>query len=206
MTAQVLRLPAYEKAKGISVFLSMPEREVSTIQVVRDAFRSGKAVFVPHIHRDEAGGSRGSVMDMLRLKDEDDLDSLMPDAWGIPTLSSDSIAYRQNALGGHGLQSDNLEGQLDLIFVPAVAFDYSRRRLGHGKGFYDRYLTRYSSIAAQNGSQMPDLGGFRSLHAVPETDNYRTVGLGLSVQILPESESVPVDENDWLVDRVIVPE
>ena len=31
-------------------------------------------------------------------------------------------------------------GQLDLIFVPLLAFDTRGNRVGYGKGFYDRYL------------------------------------------------------------------
>jgi 5-formyltetrahydrofolate cyclo-ligase len=30
--------------------------------------------------------------------------------------------------------------QLDLVFVPGVAYDFTGRRLGRGKGFYDRLL------------------------------------------------------------------
>ena len=31
----------------------------------------------------------------------------------------------------------------EIIFVPLLAFDSSKNRLGYGKGFYDRYLNKY---------------------------------------------------------------
>lgn len=185
----------------------MPGKEVSTTDIVREALRDGKNVFVPYIYEIENSGKRDKVMDMLRLHDEADLESLKPNGWGIPTLGNDSIQQRQNALGGHGIESDSSGPVLSLIFVPSVAFDQERRRLGHGRGFYDRYLQRYSSAASQHGSQMPFLG---ACECFPSTPPLRltyliSVGLGLAPQILPRAENVPVDENDWLVDRVIAP-
>ncbi|OAP57257.1 5-formyltetrahydrofolate cyclo-ligase [Fonsecaea erecta] len=192
ITEHVLRMPAYQNAKGVAIFLSMPGREVSTRDIVLHALDSGKSVFIPYLYAGETPKSK--VMDMLQLQDKDDFHSLIPDGWGIPSLSKDSVGRRRNALGGIGILNDSVEGQqdppsLDLIFMPAVAFDHSHRRLGHGKGFYDRYLSKYKDTlsGSQSGRPMPLL-----------------VGIALREQVLPPGETIPADEHDWTVDQIVV--
>lgn len=163
ITKHVLQMPAYRDAKSIAIFLSMPGKEVSTSRIVLQAFEDGKSVFVPYLH---AGGEpKSKVMDMLELRDRDDFQSLKPDAWGIPSLSKDTVNQRNNALGGVGIENVSSQDQkgvpsLDLIFMPAVAFDRSHRRLGHGRGFYDRYLQTYKNAIESSKVQrtMPYLG------------------------------------------------
>jgi 5-formyltetrahydrofolate cyclo-ligase len=41
-------------------------------------------------------------------------------------------------IGNYVLQPD----QVDLVFVPLLAFDRLGYRVGYGKGYYDRYLRR----------------------------------------------------------------
>uniref|UniRef100_A0A8C2JAD4 5-formyltetrahydrofolate cyclo-ligase n=1 Tax=Cyprinus carpio TaxID=7962 RepID=A0A8C2JAD4_CYPCA len=65
---------------------------------------------------------RSSRMDMLRLKDTEEL--------------ADEDSYREEAL---------TSGGLDLILMPGLGFDKKGNRLGRGKGFYDTYLERCST-------------------------------------------------------------
>lgn len=160
VTRKVTRLPEYVNAKSISIFLSMPGREISTLDIVQDAFAKGKQIFIPYIYSPE--GSRIKNMHMLRLRDEKDLKSLKADSWDIPSLSSENIETRENALGGKGISTDVAIGtspKLDLIFMPGMAFDQSNNRLGHGKGFYDKYISLIHEIVSNSHSHsMPKLG------------------------------------------------
>ncbi|KAL1969840.1 hypothetical protein VTN77DRAFT_7349 [Rasamsonia byssochlamydoides] len=195
-TSRLLSLSEYQNAKRISVYLSMPQGEISTTGIVRDALASGKEVFIPYIHSIEAEPAQPkvSVMDMLSLNSMEEFESLTPDKWGIPSLSETSIPTKRNCFGGYGVEPTRPRNPeeafgLDLIVMPGVAFDINLRRLGHGKGYYDHFLNRYSrEVAGSPGApQKPFL-----------------VALALKEQVLPPTEEIPVDEHDWLVDTVIV--
>lgn len=151
-TQALQNLAVYEKATSISVFLSMPGAELQTTGIVEHALRSGKRVFVPYITR------KPPVMEMLQLENEHDFKSLKPDKWGIPSLDAASIEARTNCFGHKGVNStassQSPERGLDLILMPAVAFDQSFDRLGHGKGYYDRFLTRYKAKIDQDCSSL----------------------------------------------------
>lgn len=122
----------------------MPSGELSTTKIVQDAFQSGKQVYIPYIHTVD----RSSVMDMLALESMTEFESLQPDKWGIPSLQPTQIPGRRNCLSESGV---------DLIVMPGMAFDTGFRRLGHGKGYYDHFLTRYSKWS----NKMPFLGKSR---------------------------------------------
>ena len=80
----------------------------------------------------------------------------------------------------HGLRTPR-DGQplppiaIDLVVVPALAFDTTGNRLGRGGGYYDRFLSRLRRAAT-------------------------TVGLAFDVQIVDE---LPVDERDVRVEVVV---
>jgi len=65
--------------------------------------------------------------------------------------------------------------QIDLVVVPGLAFDRRGGRIGYGKGYFDRLLSRL-------GSQVP------------------RIALAFDFQVLG---AVPQDENDIRVDAII---
>lgn len=69
-------------------------------------------------------------------------------------------------------------GDIDVVLIPGLAFDRMGNRLGYGKGYYDRFLTKLSSKALK-------------------------VGLAYSFQII---ERVPVDHLDVPLDMLITEE
>lgn len=160
----ILSLPQYKNAQRLSVYLSMPKREAQTSRIVHDALSNGKKVFIPYIHHPP--GAKRKVIDMLRISSIDDYENLKPDSWGIPTLPTESVAERENAMGGLGSGNGEMleptedgegrkgeEGRLDLVVMPGVAFDEGMNRLGHGGGFYDAFLSRFCS----DGTRKPYL-------------------------------------------------
>jgi 5-formyltetrahydrofolate cyclo-ligase len=68
-----------------------------------------------------------------------------------------------------------------LILTPGLAFDRARRRLGRGKGFYDRFL-----------------GGVRRAH--PRGTASWAVGLAFGEQIV---DRVPVSDHDELLEGIV---
>ena len=68
------------------------------------------------------------------------------------------------------------DGEIDLVIVPAVAFDAKGRRLGRGGGYYDRFIKKLT-------------------HTV-------LVGVGYDFQLVDE---VPASRHDQRVHRIILP-
>ncbi|PUU76207.1 5-formyltetrahydrofolate cyclo-ligase [Tuber borchii] len=187
----LLSLPEYQSSRRVSVFLSMPAKEIDTSRIVEDGLESGKQLYVPYIHRQPtqptfsgltSASPPPSLMDMLSLHSLADYQSFKPDNWGIPTIPSDSISARRNCL-------EDEDSGLDLIVMPGVAFDEGFKRLGHGKGYYDYFLARYEQVLNRDGvkrkGRMPIL-----------------VALALKEQLF-EDGTVPVDVSDWPMDLII---
>lgn len=218
-TNKLLSLPEYRNAKRIGIYLSMPSGEVSTTSIVQSAFKEGKDVYIPYIHSavPSLARQKNSIMDMLALRSLEEFESLEPDNWGIPSLKQSQVSSRKNCFGGYGVsphedgKAMNENHGLDLVIMPGMAFDRGFRRLGHGKGYYDHFLTRYSKNEVNSKTNTPKLPFLGERPSYSRTNKEETslnkmhlVALSLKEQMLPASEEIPVWEHDWLVDAVIV--
>ena len=119
---QMLRLPLYREARRVLLYMSLPE-EADTRGLLRAALEAGKEVFAP------VCAPQGTDMAFFRVTSER---SLRPGRFGI--LEPE----RWEPLGMGPA----------LCVVPGLAFDLQGRRLGYGKGYYDRFLAEHDHITA----------------------------------------------------------
>ncbi|TFK38042.1 5-formyltetrahydrofolate cyclo-ligase [Crucibulum laeve] len=172
VVARVLELPCFRRCKTISCYLSMPFGEVDTSKLVLESLASGKTLFVPRIQ------SKEGHMEFLKIYGTDDLASLPNGTWGI----KEPEMHWQGKSRTNALESNS--EPLDMILLPGVAFDRSLSRLGHGKGYYDRFISSYVAT----GRRRPFL-----------------VGLALREQIVGD-KVVPMGAHDWKLDLVVTPD
>jgi len=115
---QVLALPWWKEAKTVMVYWSLPE-EPDTRALMEAALREKKRLLLPRC-------LDGKTMTAIPLKDLKDVE---PGHLGIP-------APRLSARRGKIPEPD-------LIIVPCVTAAPDGVRLGHGAGYYDRFLAEH---------------------------------------------------------------
>ncbi|KAI9486751.1 MAG: 5-formyltetrahydrofolate cyclo-ligase [Benjaminiella poitrasii] len=164
-------LEYFKKSKNISVFISMPTCEILTTKIIHHLLKSGKHCFIPRCTK--------TTMDMVKLSNLEDFNSLPINKWNIPEPSFEQP--RENALDENG-------SGLDIILIPGVAFDKDKNRIGHGKGYYDRCIRKCNAWADKHGFQRP-----------------KTVALALNEQILNVG-IIPLEETDQRLDCILTPD
>ena len=110
----------FQKAKWVFFFVSMPE-EVDTHTMIDRALAEGKRVAVP------CSDLKAKKLFFYEISDRNS--HLKPGACGI--LEPDSSRGKEVA-----------PTQATCVIVPGVVFDKKNHRIGHGAGFYDRFLDR----------------------------------------------------------------
>ena len=125
MTGYVEKSEEYKKADRIFIYVSMP-REPQTDELIVRALQSGKKVYVPRCIK-----GPGHLMEAVRIESMDDLET---GSYGIRE------PRRRDGNAGEICEPE----ELDLAIIPCVSAWTDGRRLGHGAGYYDRFLARCS--------------------------------------------------------------
>ena len=146
---KLFRSSCFKKAKIVMFYISF-RGEVNTRDMIKKAKKSGKIVTVP-------------VCEKNRI------------------IKACLLGGRERLVKGpYGIlepvtkQCVNL-GYLDLVIVPGLAFNKQGKRLGRGKGYYDRFLKKLPKRTA-------------------------TIGLAYDFQILPR---IPTTSTDVNVGKII---
>lgn len=123
LTERILGHQWYYRSEILLCFVGYGS-EISTRDILEEALRAGKEVYVPKVLRD---GAMTSEMAFYRIAS---LEELRKGYRGIPEPSGDTRKY---------IYTPEL-AERTLMLMPGVAFDRFRNRMGYGKGFYDRFL------------------------------------------------------------------
>jgi len=115
--SRVMALEEYKKAKNVFCFVGT-KGEPDTRTIIKDALESGKRVGTPLCVAD-------GIMEVYEIHGFDDL---RPGVFGI----------LEPKPGLKLMEPDEIE----FAVLPCVTCDHNGNRLGHGKGYYDRYLKR----------------------------------------------------------------
>ncbi len=148
----LLSSPYWQQAQRILMFYPLND-EPDIAPLLEQALAAGKTIALPR-YNSSLGVYEAAL---IRNLTED----LVPGRFGVREPSPNCPALPLN--------------QLDLTLVPGIAFDPSGRRLGRGKGFYDRLL--------------PGTTGM-------------TLGLAFDWQ---ESDALPTEPHDVELDAILTP-
>ena len=170
--SHLLGLPSFANCRSASVFLPMERGgEVDTWPIVRELLSRGASVAIPRVT-----GREPEDMVMLRLEGLAQAEGLPRTKWGIPEPNADVAATMADVTGS---------SELTLLLVPGVAFDARCGRVGHGRGYYDAFISRQRGLERPAGAEV------------------LVVGLALAPQIV---DAVPMGEDDERLDMVVTPD
>ena len=171
--ARAVAIPEFVLSGSVSIYCNMPQGEVQTSNLIRSLFAEGKAVYVPRVD-----GPGRDEMRMLRVESLNQFGEFPLSKWGIPEPTAEAAA----------LMADATEApDLTVLLVPAVAFDTRCGRLGHGRGYYDSFI---STQRRREKRMRHNLGGQREIAA--EKKNSTLTEISLLESLSPSPDVIPL--------------
>ena len=101
--------------------------EPSTLALIDSLLKSGRKVCLPLCTNLDEEGHRTGAFDAMEARVITSFDDLTAGAYGIPEPKADTELVPAE--------------EIDIVILPCVGCDRQCRRIGHGAGYYDKYLT-----------------------------------------------------------------
>ena len=144
--SRILSLDVIKRAESVALYASLPD-EVESFEAV-EALSLQKRVFLPRVEGDDM--------------------EFYPYVAGTLSRGAFGISEPQEGIAVS-------PAEIDVMVVPGVSFTVSGKRLGRGKGYYDKYLSR---------------AGFRAVK----------IGVCYAEQI---ADDIPSEPHDIMMDSVV---
>ncbi len=109
----------FKKANVVMFYVSLKD-EVDTLSMIDETIKTGKRVCIPVILKEEKRLIAGEIKDRKADLERQHFGIYQPKKGKVKEIPLEDI---------------------DVVVVPAVAFDKDRMRLGRGHGYYDRFLS-----------------------------------------------------------------
>ena len=183
----ITEMEEYRQAEVILAYVSY-RSEVDTTMLIQQALKDGKNVFTPKVS--------GSEMEFWQITAMEDLqEGYRGIREPVQGISFPDWIYGRRSITNTDKVTDKMEECARkackvMMWMPGVAFDKERYRIGYGGGFYDRYLNRLEGNA-EGAAWMRNLVG---------QDSFITAALAYSCQVL---EQIPHEEHDRKPDLII---
>ena len=115
-----------KKEKTVLAYYSVGS-EPSTLAVINELLKSGKRVCLPLCTDIDEEGHRTDTIDAMEARQITSFDDLVPGAYGIPEPKADTAVVPPE--------------EIDIIILPCISCDRDCNRIGHGAGYYDKFLS-----------------------------------------------------------------
>lgn len=192
VSATFVRRPEWSESSDVLLFLSMTG-EIDTRGLLQAAIDAGKRVWAPRMHGREMefhliwDGERSGTSEGPGTPD----DQSTAGPARVPPLSFLDLTYNPYGIWEPLKSSPVFTGAADagkagprggcIMAAPGLAFDRSGGRLGRGKAYYDKWLSRHAELL--------------------ETGRLVAIGIGFSIQLVDE---VPCAANDKKLPQLII--
>ena len=148
-------MPEFLDAKSVMLFANLPD-EIDTFSLIDRCFCLGKKVYLPVINGDDmtvAEFTGDYKIGRFGIKEPVTELVVRSEELGVVLSLVDNEKPRRGSSLGRQVSEEQSDGDaciemppIDFALIPGVGFSPSGYRLGRGKGYYDKFLSKYSNL------------------------------------------------------------